>query len=153
MIVLGKIVRLKTNYSRILEDYTTDILSIVTRGTTTSIEINKQIVELITDLASQRNIKEIVTFLESEIRNIKHIDNEKDHQLLSSYHKVVLNCCKEVSSRFEDTIPQVMDALLSNFLTFETPQLITTSANTTMFLREVIERKPLYREALFKKLT
>jgi len=52
MIVLGKIVRLKTNYSRILEDYTTDILSIVTRGSTTSIEINKQIVELITDLAS-----------------------------------------------------------------------------------------------------
>lgn len=52
MIVLGKIVRLKKNYSRILEDYTTDILSIVTRGSSTSIEINKQIVELITELAS-----------------------------------------------------------------------------------------------------
>jgi len=65
---------------------------------------------------------------------------------------VILNCCKEISSRFEETIPQIMDSLLSNFLTFESPQLITTSANTTMFLREVIERKPLHREALFKKL-
>jgi len=42
---------------------------------------------------------------------------------------------------------------MGNFLTFESPQLITTSANTAMFLREVIERKSKYREALFMKLT
>lgn len=93
-----------------------------------------------------------MTFLESEIKNIKNIDNEKDYTLLASYHKVVLNCCKEIVNRFPDTITTLLEALMSNFMNFESNQLIPTSASTGMFLREIIEKKGDHRASLFKRL-
>ena len=66
LIVLNKIIELRGKYAKLLEDYISDILNIINQGADagiSSLEINQKVLELTTDLASSRNIKEIIAFL------------------------------------------------------------------------------------------
>ena len=67
VIVMEKILQLRKNYAKVLEDYINDILAIIKDDSVVSLEINQKVLELITYLVSQRNIKEVVQFLEREI--------------------------------------------------------------------------------------
>ena len=67
LIVLNKIVDLKKLYSKILEEYMPDILNIIREDSVQSIEINQKVLELVTDLVNQRNVKEVGVFLNKEI--------------------------------------------------------------------------------------
>jgi vesicle coat complex subunit len=78
MIVLNKIMELKTKYAKLLEDYITDILSIINEDAISSLEINQKVLELATELASPRNIKEIINFLEKEIIRARKMDESGD---------------------------------------------------------------------------
>ena len=62
--MLDKILQLRKNYVKVLEDYINDILAIIKDYNVVSIEINQKVLELVTYLVSQRNIKEVVQFLE-----------------------------------------------------------------------------------------
>lgn len=44
-----------------------EILNIIREDTVQSVEINQKVLELVTDLASNRNVKEVGVFLENEI--------------------------------------------------------------------------------------
>ena len=74
MIVLNKIMELKGKYAKLLEDYITDILNIINEEAISSIEINQKVLELTTELASSRNLKEIISFLEKEIVRARKMD-------------------------------------------------------------------------------
>ena len=52
-----------------------DILNIIREDSVQSVEINQKVLELVTDLASQRNIKEVGVFLEAEIRKAKKLED------------------------------------------------------------------------------
>ena len=75
LIVLNKLVRLKKKYSKLLQEYMGDILNIIREDSVQSVEINQKVLELVTDLASQRNIKEVGVFLEGEIRKAKKLED------------------------------------------------------------------------------
>jgi coatomer subunit beta len=74
MIVLNKITELKGKYAKLLEDYMSDILNIIHEDSISSIEINQKVLELTTELASSRNLKEIISFLEKEIVRARKMD-------------------------------------------------------------------------------
>lgn len=78
MIVLNKIIELKSKYGKLLEDYMTDILNIINEDSISSLEINQKVLELTTDLASSRNLKEIISFLEKEIVRARKMDEQGD---------------------------------------------------------------------------
>ena len=78
MIVLSKIMDLRTKYAKLLEDYVSDILNVLNTDTITSLEINQKVLQLTTELASPRNIKEIVVFLEKEIVKARKMDESND---------------------------------------------------------------------------
>ena len=44
-----------------------EILNIIREDTVQSVEIKQKVLELVTDLASNRNVKEVGVFLENEI--------------------------------------------------------------------------------------
>jgi len=69
IIVLDKILSLRRMYAKVLEDYTTDILNIIKDEAVVSLEINQKVLELVTNLVSQRNLKEVISFLEREINH------------------------------------------------------------------------------------
>ena len=74
MIVLNKIMDLRAKYAKLLEDYISDILNIINEESVSSLEINQKVLELTTELASSRNIKEIIAFLEKEIIRARKMD-------------------------------------------------------------------------------
>ena len=81
LIVLNKIIELRGKYAKLLEDYISDILNIINQGAEggiSSLEINQKVLELTTDLASSRNIKEIIAFLEKEIVRARKMDESGD---------------------------------------------------------------------------
>lgn len=55
-----------------------DILNIIREDSVQSVEINQKVLELVTDLANQRNIKEVGVFLEQEIRKAKKLEDTAD---------------------------------------------------------------------------
>lgn len=72
--MLEKILQLRKSYSKVLEDYINDILAIIKDDTVVSLEINQKVLDLVTYLVSQRNIKEVVQFLEREILKATKMD-------------------------------------------------------------------------------
>ena len=77
---MNKIISLKKNYSKLLQEYMPDILNIIREDSVQSVEINQKVLELVTDLANQRNIKEVGVFLEQEIRKAKKLEETSDKE-------------------------------------------------------------------------
>jgi len=67
VIVLDNLIELRKRYSKVLEDYMIDILSVMRDDSAISHEISQKVLELTTSLVSPRNIKEVIIFLEKEI--------------------------------------------------------------------------------------
>ena len=78
LIVLNKIMDLKNKYAKLLEDYITDILNTINQDSIVSIEINQKVLELANQLASPRNIKEIIGFFEKEIVRARKMEDQND---------------------------------------------------------------------------
>ena len=74
--MLERITELRKNYSKVLEDYTIDILGVMRDESAISQEISQKVLELITQLVSPRNIKEVVIFLEKEISRASKMDDK-----------------------------------------------------------------------------
>lgn len=68
---------LKKKYGKLLEEYMADILNIIREDTVQSVEINQKVLELVTDLANERNVKEVGVFLVNEIVKAKKMAEEK----------------------------------------------------------------------------
>jgi coatomer subunit beta len=81
LIVLNKIMDLRGKYAKLLEDYMSEILNTINGGDNqivSSLDINQKVLELTTELASPRNIKEIIAFLEKEIVRARKMDESGD---------------------------------------------------------------------------
>ena len=90
VIVLDKILQLRKNYFKVLEDYINDILAIIKDDTIVSLEINQKVLDLITYLVSQRNIKEVVQFLEREILKATKMDEHGAQGTVTNEYRYLL---------------------------------------------------------------
>lgn len=90
LIVLSKIMELKGKYAKLLEDYISDILNIINEESISSLEINEKVLELTTELASSRNIKEIINFLEKEIVRARKMDESGDQATTTNEYRYLL---------------------------------------------------------------
>jgi len=88
--VLDKILQLRKNYVKVLEDYINDILAIIKDDNVVSIEINQKVLELVTYLVSQRNIKEVVQFLEREILKASKMDESGSQGSVTNEYRYLL---------------------------------------------------------------
>jgi coatomer subunit beta len=162
LIVLNKITVLKKKYGKILEEYISDILNIIREDSVQSVEINQKVLELVTDLASNRNVKEVGLFLENEIykakkmtdtANKKSADGESkaaDKSQISTsstneYRFLLIKCINQISQMFPETIPQMIFPLMDSFLQFEKKGSMA-SLETIIFIREVVEIYPQHRQ-------
>jgi coatomer subunit beta len=90
LIVLNKIISLRTKYAKLLEDYISDILNTINEDQISSLDINQKVLELTTELASPRNIKEIITFLEREILRARKMDESGDQATTTNEYRYML---------------------------------------------------------------
>ena len=160
LIVLNKIISLKKNYSKLLQEYMPDILNIIREDSVQSVEINQKVLELVTDLANQRNIKEVGVFLEQEIRKAKKLEETSEKEaskVVSSssnneYRYLLIKCVNQITQLFPETIPLMIGPLMESFLMFEKKGSMA-SLETIIFIREVIEVYPEHRQSILDQLT
>ena len=88
--MLDKILQLRKNYFKVLEDYINEILAIIKDDTVVSLEINQKVLDLITYLVSQRNIKEVVQFLEREILKATKMDEHGAQGTVTNEYRYLL---------------------------------------------------------------
>ena len=81
---------MRTNYVKVLEDYINDILAIIKDETVVSLEINQKVLDLVTYLVSQRNIKEVVLFLEREIIKASKMDEHGTQGTVTNEYRYLL---------------------------------------------------------------
>ena len=171
LVVLNKIVELKKLYSKILEEYISDILNIIREDSVQSIEINQKVLELVTDLVNQRNVKEVGVFLNKEITKAKKLpegkssqdkeDKEKREESGSAeasgipstneYRYLLIRSVSKITQIYPDTVPQMIDPLMDSFLMFE-KKGSKASLETIVFIREVVETYPEHRSTILSKL-
>lgn len=114
--------------------------------------------ELVTDLATNRNIKEVSQFLEGEIRKAKKMqDSEKDKSAqlettsTNEYRYLLIKSVNRITQIYPETIPAMLSPLMDSFLMFEKKGSMA-SLETIIFIREVIEVYPEHREMIVGKL-
>jgi coatomer subunit beta len=152
MIVLGKIMDLRVKYSKLLEDYISDILNTINEESISSIEINQKVLELTTELASSRNIKEIIIFLEKEIVRATKMDESGDNQAATNeYRQLLIRSINQLTQNFPETIPNFLKPLMLHFLKFDSKSALT-SLETILFIREIIETHPEHRTIIFDRI-
>jgi len=121
--------------------------------------------QLVTDLANQRNIKEVGNFLEGEIRKAKKmtdgvagkkesepkeaVEGKKGSSAVSSsstneYRYLLIKCISQITQMYPETIPSMIVPLMDSFLMFEKKGSMA-SLETIIFIREVIEVYPEHR--------
>jgi hypothetical protein len=115
--VLENLMDLRKRYSKSLEDYMIDILSVMRDDSANSYEISQKILELATSLVSPRNIKEVIIFLEKEItRACKMEDSNSTTNL---YRNLLIKSISSITQQYPETIPTVLAPLINNFLKFD----------------------------------
>ena len=78
--MLDHLIELRKRYSKVLEDYMIDILSVMREDTAISNEISQKVLELTTALVSPRNIKEVILFLEKEISRARKMEDSGNNE-------------------------------------------------------------------------
>mmetsp|Transcript_8365 Transcript_8365/g.13987 ORF Transcript_8365/g.13987 Transcript_8365/m.13987 type:complete len:418 (+) Transcript_8365:528-1781(+) len=189
LIVIEKLISLKKRYSTLMsnlssshnssnisdksvgiQEYMSDLLNIINEDSVQSIEINQKVLELVTSLANSKNIKEVATFLEKEIRKARKLEDQdkqvKDSSLAGSggtgqqlgqhtstneYRLILIKSVRQITSLFPEVIPQLMMALMESFLKFEKKGSMA-SLETIIFVREVFEAHPEHQKALLQHL-
>jgi coatomer subunit beta len=143
LIVLNKIIELKENYSKLLEDCIVEIMSVVKNSS--SHEIRKRALDLATDLITGRNKSDVVGFLEKEIRFAsKELDDKE--KATHEYRKFIISKVNDVTVQFPDTIPTILHALLNNFLCLGHSKQEDSALNSAIFVREVMESHKEFRK-------
>lgn len=120
---MNKITVLKKKYGKILEEYISDILNIIREDSVQSVEINQKVLELVTDLASNRNVKEVGLFLENEIYKAKKMTDTNNSKKAADgeakaadksqintsstneYRFLLIKCINQITQMFPETIP------------------------------------------------
>lgn len=90
IIVLDKILELRKQYAKVLEDYIQDILSLIKDDAVASLEINQKVLELTTLLVSPRNIKEVRVFLEREIARACKMEDHGAQATITNEYRYLL---------------------------------------------------------------
>jgi coatomer subunit beta len=149
VIVLDNLLDLRKKYSKILEDYMIDVLSIMRDDSAISHEVSQKVLELTTSLVSPRNVKEVILFLEKEIARACKMEDSVN--TTNQYRYLLIKSISEITQQYPETTPAVLAPLIDNFLKFDGKSTFP-SLETILFIREVIEVHPEHRSTIFTKI-
>ncbi|KAN0015100.1 hypothetical protein ACTFIU_001423 [Dictyostelium citrinum] len=141
MIVLDKLIEIKKNHSKIMEELVMDILRALSSP---NIDICKKVLNIVLDSVTPKNIDEIILFLKKEINKTQSKEFDKGleyrHLLIRTIHVSSLKYPEVLGN----VVPLLMEYLGDSYL--------PSAVDVVIFLREVVETYPTLRELIIKKL-
>ncbi|KAN0047827.1 hypothetical protein ACTA71_002214 [Dictyostelium dimigraforme] len=141
MIVLDKLIEIKKNHSKIMEELVMDILRALSSP---NIDICKKVLNIVLDSVTPKNIDEIILFLKKEINKTQSKEFDKGleyrHLLIRTIHVSSLKYPEVLGN----VVPLLMEYLGDSYL--------PSAVDVVIFLREVVETYPALRELIIRKL-
>eukprot|EP01133_Synstelium_polycarpum_P013412 gene13412-15800_t len=141
MIVLDKLLDIKKNHSKIMEDLVMDILRALSSP---NIDICKKILSIVLESITPKNIDEIILVLKKEINKTqsKEFDKGLDyrHLLIKTIHTSSLK------------YPEVLGTVVPLLMEFLGDSYLPTAVDVIVFVREVVEAYPNLRQSVVRKL-
>lgn len=105
LIVLDRLVEIKKNHSKVLQDLLMEILRALASPT---IDIRKKTLDLAMDLVTPRNIDDVVQLLKKEINKTQTGDFDK----AGAYRQMLVQAIHSCAVKFPDVASSVVHALM-----------------------------------------
>ncbi|EFA81222.1 coatomer protein complex beta subunit [Heterostelium album PN500] len=141
MIVLDKLLEIKKNHSKIMQDLVMDIMRALSSP---NIDICKKILNIVLDSITPKNIEEIILVLKKEINKTqsKEFDKGLDyrHLLVKTIHSSSLK------------YPEVLGNVVPLLMEFLGDSYLPTAVDVVVFVREVAETYEHLRSSVVSKL-
>eukprot|EP01027_Heterolobosea_sp_BB2_P027070 GEZU01042272.1.p1 GENE.GEZU01042272.1~~GEZU01042272.1.p1 ORF type:complete len:585 (-),score=139.12 GEZU01042272.1:23-1777(-) len=140
LIVLDRLVELKTKYPRIMQDVVMDLLRALSSP---DMDIRKKVLQIVMDLITQRNVDEIIAYLKKEVLKTQGETDKTENE----YRQLLVQSIHQCAVKFPEVAQNVIH-LLMDFLSDTTGAAL----DVIVFAREIIELYPNLRESILQKL-
>lgn len=141
MIVLDKLIEIKKNHSKIMEELVMDILRALSSP---NIDICKKVLNIVLDSVTPKNIDEIILFLKKEINKTQSKEFDKGLE----YRHILIRTIHVSSLKYPEVLGNVVPLLME----YLGDSYLPSAVDVVIFLREVVETYPSLRELIIKKL-
>lgn len=141
MIVLDRLIPIKTKHTKILQDLLMDILRALASP---NMDIRKKTLELALDLVSPKNIEEVIVLLKREIQKTQNKELDK----AGEYRQMLIQTIHSCAIKFPDVAANVVHLLMD----FLGDSVGGSAVDVILFVREVMETYPDFRHNLLMKL-
>ena len=142
LIILDRIKDINDTNPGILEELTLDILRVLTAE---DIEVRKKALSICMDLASSKNVKDVVQLLKKELQTtVNSVDKERSSQ----YRQLLIKTIRSVAVTYIDMAASVVSLLLG----FIGDLNSIAATGVISFIKEVIERYPQLKSDILNHL-
>eukprot|EP00004_Rigifila_ramosa_P008548 TRINITY_DN1979_c0_g1_i2.p1 TRINITY_DN1979_c0_g1~~TRINITY_DN1979_c0_g1_i2.p1 ORF type:complete len:932 (-),score=265.31 TRINITY_DN1979_c0_g1_i2:57-2510(-) len=142
MIVLDRLLDLKTHHDKLLQDMVMDILRALASP---SLDIRRKTLAIALDLVTPRNIDEVVLTLKKEINKTQVKDADKE---VADYRQLLIQTIHSCAVRF----PEVANNVVHVLMEFLGDANASSASDVILFVREVVESYPALRKQILVKL-
>jgi len=142
MIVLERLVDLKKNHSKILQELLMDILRALSSPNP---DICKKVLDVVMDIVTARNVAEVVSTLKREVAKTGEEDSNAVEAKGSLYRAMLIRAIHGCAARF----PQVAESVVHVLMDFLSSDC---GVQVIVFVREIIEQYPALRPSILSKL-
>jgi len=141
MIVLDRLLTLKNNHPKIMQELLMDMLRALASP---SMDIRQKTLDLALDLVSPKNIEEVMLVLKKEINKTQSKEVDK----AGEYRQMLIQAIHQCAIKFPDIAASVVHLLMD----FLGDSNTGSAVDVILFVREVIELYKDLRQSILRKL-
>eukprot|EP01132_Coremiostelium_polycephalum_P005839 gene5839-7268_t len=141
MIVLDKLLDIKKNHGKIMQELVMDILRALSSP---NIDICKKILSIVLDSVTPKNIDEVIMVLKKEINKTQTKEFDKGLE----YRHLLIKTIHASSLKYPEVLGNVVPLLME----FLGDSYSPSAGDVVIFVREVVETYPLLRASVVRKL-
>jgi coatomer subunit beta len=141
LIVLDRVETLKNKHEHVLDDLAMDILRVLS---TPDMDVRKKALSIALDMASGRNVEELVLFLKKELTKTLDSSVEKNVE----YRQLLIQSVHTCAINFSEVASNVVHVLMD----FLGDSNNAAAVDVISFVREVVERFPDIRSSIVERL-
>jgi coatomer subunit beta len=153
LVVLDRLVDIKTRYRKVLQELVMDILRALS---TPNLELRHKTLGLALDLVTPHNVSEVVQLLKKEVHKTQQLDQETAGKVdadTAKYRHLLIHAIHQCAVKFPDIANEVVHVLM-DFLTDgrEDGSVDESAQDVIAFVRDVVETYPPLRAGILNKL-
>jgi len=141
LIVLDRIMELKTHHREVMQDMIMDVLRALSSP---NMDIRRKTLDIALELITPRNIDEVVLTLKKEVVKTQSRDSEKS----GDYRQMLVQAIHTCAIKFPDVAGSVVHLLMD----FLGDSSTASALDVVFFVREIIETNEKLRESILQRL-